>query len=171
MNDPIAGRVRNMIARGVIETADDSKKAQTLKAEMLDGEVHDDIEHFQMVGFSSVPQAGAEVIVIFAGGLRSHGIAIATVDRASRLKDLQPGECAIHDDQGQWVWIKRDGIFIETDKPIMIRGETVTIEAETATVNAETVNLGGEGGPAVARVGDTVSGGVIQSGSAKVFAA
>ena len=39
-----------------------------------------------------------------------------------------------------------------------------------ANVTAPTVNLGGAGGPAVARVGDPVAGGVIASGSTKVFA-
>lgn len=43
----------------------------------------------------------------------------------------------------------------------------------TATITAATVNLGGEGGPGVARIGDTVnlSTGLITGGSGKVFAA
>ena len=48
---------------------------------------------------------------------------------------------------------------------------TVTVDAEVATIAADTVNLGGTGGAKVARVGDTVSGGVITSGSDKVKAA
>lgn len=38
------------------------------------------------------------------------------------------------------------------------------------TLSAPEVDLGGAGGPAVARVGDSVSGGIITSGSAKVKA-
>lgn len=40
----------------------------------------------------------------------------------------------------------------------------------TVNVNAPTVNLGGAGGAAVARVGDTVAGGVITTGSSHVKA-
>ena len=48
---------------------------------------------------------------------------------------------------------------------------TLSVSADTANVTADSVTLGGAGGPAVARVGDSVSGGVITSGSSKVTAA
>ena len=102
--------------------------------------------------------------MVFAGGLRSHGLVIAVEDRRYRLRDLKDGEVALYDDLGQVVHLTRDGIRIATSKPL-------TIAAESVLVEAASIDLGGEGGPAVARVGDTVEGGVITSGSDKVRAA
>ncbi len=44
----------------------------------------------------------------------------------------------------------------------------VNVNAPVVNITSPTVNLGATGGEAVARVGDTVSGGVITSGSSKV---
>ena len=52
-----------------------------------------------------------------------------------------------------------------------INAANVTINAETAVVNCDDLSLGATGGPAVARVGDSVADGVITSGSSKVTAA
>lgn len=161
---PIQGRIQMMVGRAVISAVNDTLKAQALQVELLDGEAQDGIENYQSYGFTSVPLSGAEAVIAFVGGLRSHGICIGTVDRRYRLKGLQPGEVALYDDQGQKVVIGRDGIIIETEKPIIVRAESVLVEADA-------VDLGGSGGPAVARVGDTVAGGVITSGSEKVTAA
>jgi len=48
---------------------------------------------------------------------------------------------------------------------------TVTVQAPHVTVTSNDVNLGATGGAAVARVGDSVSGGVITTGSSKVKSA
>jgi hypothetical protein len=52
-------------------------------------------------------------------------------------------------------------------------GDAVNITTGTANITATTVNLGASGGPAVARIGDSVdlSTGKILTGSSKVFAA
>ena len=162
---PLQGRIQMMIGRAVILAANDALKAQGLQVELLDGEVQDGIEHFQHYGLTSVPLSGAEAVVAFVGGLRSHGICIGTVDRRFRLIGLQPGEVALHDDQGQKVHLTRDGIVIETDKPVTVRSPEVLIEADA-------LDLGAAGGQPVARVGDDVnlSTGKIISGSAKVKA-
>jgi len=55
---------------------------------------------------------------------------------------------------------------------LRVRAESAKVEADTALVKAQRVDLGDAGGPAVARVGDSVScGAVITSGSGRVFAA
>lgn len=159
-------KIRDMIARAVIGTADDARGQQALQLDVLDDETLDDVEHFQAYGFTSVPLAEAEAIVVFQGGTRSHGLVIATGDRRFRLRGMERGEVAIHDDQGQVVKLARDGIEIVTDKPL-------TVTCETATITADQVDLGAAGGPAVARVGDLVDLGTgeIISGSSTVFAA
>jgi phage baseplate assembly protein V len=185
MSDAVAGRVRLMVGRAILGLVNDATKAQAVQVEMLDDEVQDNVERFQNYGFTSVPHKGAEAVVVCVGGLRSHGIVIATEDRRYRLTGLENGEVALYDDQGQVVKLARDGIYIETDKKVTVNADSVAVTAETVEVNAESVavtaesvvvtsndiNLGGSGGGKVARVGDTVAGGVITSGSNKVKAA
>lgn len=176
---PIERRVRAMVGRGTIAAVDDGPQAQEVQIEMLDDEAHDQVERLQQYGFTSVPHPGAEAVTVFVGGLRSHGLVIAIEDRRYRLRGLKPGEAALYDDQGQAVHLTRDGIEIRTAKAVTIdAGEdvlvksagTVTIEAGSAIVQADSVDLGGTGGAGVARIGDTVSGGIITGGSSKVRA-
>lgn len=164
-------RIRNMISRAVLGRVDDSKKAQAAQIELLEGETQDDAERFQGYGFTSVPFEGAEALVVFVGGTRSHPIIIQVEDRRFRLKGLEPGEVALYDDQEQTILLKRDGIRVESPFKVEIEAPECTVTADQATVESDNINLGAAGGPSVARVGDTVAGGVITSGSAKVKAA
>ena len=163
---PLEDRIRLMAGRAVIRAIDDAKRAQEVQLELLDGETQDAAERFQDYGFTSVPLPGAEAVVIFIGGLRSHPIVLKAEDRRHRMGGLEPGEVAIYDDQGQMVKIARGGIEIHTDKE-------VSIQAGTVIVDSQDVRLGGEGGKPIARVGDQVdlSTGKILTGSIRVKAA
>ena len=162
--DNIKRRVMGMVGRAIINAVNDGSGLQSLQIEVLDDELHDDVERFQNYGFTAHPRAGAEAIVVRVGGTASHGIVIAVDDRRYRLRSLKEGEVAIYDDRGQIVHLKREGILIKS--PDLVR-----VEAPRVDVIADSVNLGGTGGAAVARVGDSVAGGKITSGSSKVMAA
>jgi phage baseplate assembly protein V len=166
-------RAMMAIARGVLNVIDDSKKAQSLQLDLLDGETADTIERFQEYGFTSVPHAGAEAVMVSVGGLRSHGIVIAVEDRRYRLTGLVGGEVAIYDDQGQKLHLQRAGILLTSPFPVTINSaDHVNVTAPHVVVTSNDVQLGAAGGPAVARVGDHVDlgAGTISSGSAKVTA-
>jgi phage baseplate assembly protein V len=158
---PLARRIAMMIARAVITTVNDQTKAQSLQITLLADEVSDDVERLQNYGMTSVPKPGAEAVTVFVGGDRSHGLVIAVEDRRYRLKGLAEGEVALYDDLGQVVHLKRDGVLIESPSKIEVKAPTVL-------VSADHVDLGGAGGVGVARIGDSVVGGVIIGGSAKV---
>lgn len=159
----IERRVRMMIGRGTIGAIDDATKAQSAQIDMLADETHDAVERFQNYGLTSHPHPDAEAMVVFPGGVRSHGIVLGVEDRRYRLKGLATGEVALYDDLGQVVHLTRDGIRI-------VSATAVTVEAPKVTVIADRVDLGGEGGAGVARIGDAVEGGVITGGSTAVFA-
>ncbi|MEO6359900.1 MAG: phage baseplate assembly protein V [Sphingomicrobium sp.] len=172
-------RVSGMVGRAVLTAIDDDAGIQNLQLEGLADEIHDGVERLQDYGFTSHPHPGAEVAVVFAGGLRSHGLVVGLGDRRYRLKSLVAGEVAIYDDLGQVVHLKRDGILIQSAEKVTIEATgdlliqsdaKVTVQAPQVIVESDDVQLGGAGGQPVARVGDTVSGGVITSGSAKVAA-
>jgi phage baseplate assembly protein V len=171
MSEAMANRVRMMIGRAIIGLVNDAAKAQEVQIELLDEEIQDGAERYSNYGFTSVPHAGAEAVVVCIGGLRSHGIVIATEDRRYRLTGLADGEVAIYDDLGQKVHLARDGIRIETDQKVTVNADSVEVTAESVVVNSDNINLGGTGGAQVARVGDSVANGVITSGSNKVKAA
>ncbi len=160
----VMDRVRNMLARAIVTMVDDARGLQSLQVELLADEAQDGVERFGQYGLASNPPAGSEALAASIGGLRGHMVVIAVENRQFRLKNLRPGEVALYDDQGQAVHLTRDGIVVQS--PLK-----VAVEAPQVDVTADQVNLGGAGGGAVARVGDPVSGGVIQSGSDKVFAA
>lgn len=139
---PLRNRVANMISRAVVRLADDSGDLQTLQLDVLDGETRDGIERLQQYGFTSVPLDGAEAAVLFVGGRRDHGLAVAVDDRRHRLSGLAPGEVALYHKDGAKVLLKADGSIEVTPKA------------------GQDVKLAG-GSAKVARVGDAVNGGTL----------
>ncbi len=162
----LEGRVRGMIARAVVNLIKDVARVQELQIDLLADETQDGVERVQNYGLTSVPHAGAEAVIVCAGGLRSHAVAIAVDDRRYRLTGLQSGEVALYDDLGNVVKLGREAISIEAVAK-------VHVTAPIALIESDDVQLGGAGGAKVARVGDDVnlSTGKIISGSDKVTAA
>ena len=134
-------------------------------------------------------------LVLSIQGMEENRISIplATTNRKKGLKD---GEVVIENEAtGGYLYQKEDGdLEINIPKDLLENVKNITIncdgdyslnvtgdvdivatgdakvEAATALIKAGRVDLGDTGGKQVARVGDTVSGGVIQSGSNTVFA-
>lgn len=129
MLGPMARRIGNMIARGTVAMSTATSKMQGLQLRLLAGEVKDNVEHFEPFGFTSKPLPGAEAVAVFLDGDRSHGIVVVVADRRYRLQGLEDGEAALHDDQGQKVHLKRDGIVIETSKKCRIEARDIELHA------------------------------------------
>lgn len=169
----LEGRVRGMVARAIVRLVDDARQAQELQLDLLADESQDAVERFQNYGLTSVPHAGAEALVVFAGGLRSHGVVLAVEDRRYRLTGLEEGEVALFDDLGNIIKLGRDAISVTATTRLTVDAPTVEVTADNVTVTSDNIQLGGAGGAAVARVGDDVNltTGKIITGSAKVKAA
>lgn len=115
-----ADRHGNALGRTAVESVDDTKLMQESTHSLFGSEQQQQIEHVHQYGFTSVPQPpsgqgmlrrAAEAFMSFMGAGRSHGVAVAIGDRRFRLYKLQNGEVALHDDQGQQVHLRRDGIW------------------------------------------------------------
>lgn len=104
---PVQRRVMLMVSRAVVNIVDDSLNMQNLQLTVLVDETQDGVERFQNFGFTSVPSKGAEAIVLNVGGNRDHPIAVVVDDRRYRLKNLQEGESAVHNKDGDKVHIKQ----------------------------------------------------------------
>ena len=130
------------VGRGRVKTVVDDGNVQFVQVVLGQLETRDKTPRLAEYGFASSPPVDSDAIVLFVAGDRSNGVVVATGHQASRLKNLARGEAAIYDDQGRWIWIKRDSIEIEAgEKPINITNATVvTIEA-TTKVRLETPKL------------------------------
>lgn len=93
---PLEARIRGVVGRGTISKVDDSKKAQELQVRLLAGEVRSIVERLGNYGFTSHPPLGSEVVVVFPGGSREHGIAVGVENRPERLKNLPEGASAMY---------------------------------------------------------------------------
>lgn len=143
--------LRGLLARGVVESVDDSPMMRTVQAEFLPGDVREGLEHFEPYGFTSRVKEGAEAIGAFFNGDRSHGIVLVTADRRFRLH-VEEGEVAVFDDKGQKVVLKRDGILVETPKNLTatvggnavatVKG-TTTLKSGAVTIDAPSVHITG----------------------------
>jgi len=106
---PLQTRIANSIARAVVQLVDDGKKLQLVQLGVLAGEDVDDAERFQNYGFSSVPLAGAEAVVLFPGGDRAHPLLLAVDDRRHRPTGSQPGEVTVYHHTGAKIHFQDDG--------------------------------------------------------------
>lgn len=114
---PLATRVANSIARGVVRLADDGPKLQLLQLGVLAGETIDGAEHHQPYGFTSVPLTGSEAVVLFPNGDRSHPLVVSVSDRRYRPTDGEPGQVTVHNHNGATVTLTADGDIVATPAP------------------------------------------------------
>lgn len=151
MAAPLGRAVQNMISRGTVRLADSGKKMQSLQVGLLEGETADNVEHFEAFGFTSCPSGGAEALVVFPGGDRSHGIAIVVGDRKYRLKGLASGDAAVYDERGQHIILTAEGIVVNAVK--------YTINAPTEINGTLSVSEGITGAAGIVTAGDATIGG------------
>ena len=114
---PLATRLANTVARAVVQLVDDDKKRQLAQLGVLAGETVDGAEHFQPYGFSSVPLAGAEAVVVFPNGDRSHPLVVATSDNRHRPTGGEPGQVTMHHYKGAKVTMLENGDIEVTPGP------------------------------------------------------
>lgn len=131
MMRPLAMRIVNMIARGVVQLANDSTRLQLLQLGVLAGETVDSAEHFQPYGFSSIPLPGAEAVVAFPNGDRSHPLVLAAADRRYRPTGGQGGEVTLYNNANARVILKANGTI-----EIRSSGGTAVALATKADIDA-----------------------------------
>jgi phage gp45-like len=109
---PLATRIANTVARAVVNYASDGTKLQLLQLGVLADETVDGAEHHQAYGFSSIPLAGAEAVVLFPNGDRSHPLVVAVSDRRHRPTGGEPGEVTVYNHTGAKITMAKDGDIV-----------------------------------------------------------
>ncbi|HHA1285367.1 TPA: phage baseplate assembly protein V [Enterobacter roggenkampii] len=113
-------QVLSLIGRAVVKSIDAASKCQTVDVELVGGQPKSGIEHFEPYGFTSRAKSGAEAVVLFPDGDRSHAVVVSISDRRYRIKGLNTGEVAFYDDQGQTVTLTRNGIVVDGGGKVII---------------------------------------------------
>lgn len=100
--------------RSITQKTFDHHPIQTAQVEIFSGhqepEIHEEMPRIQDYGFTSHPVSGeVDSIILSLGGDRTNSVVIATEDRRHRKKNLKEGEVALYDNQGQCLYLKREG--------------------------------------------------------------
>lgn len=100
--------------------------ADKVQVKVLDGETLDNIDRVEPYGFSYRPKKGSRAHLFFPSGDRSYGVALVIGDKRYQM-DLQEGEVALHDDEGNHVHLKRGGV-IEVKAATKVIADTPVFE-------------------------------------------
>ncbi len=146
MLDPLRRRISMMASRGVVRTVSDNKSRQQLQAEILEGELREDVERAQNYGLAAHPHPGSDAIILCLGGSREQTVAIVVDDRRYKL-NLQAGEVALYDDLGNKVQLLRDMVRVDAVQHLEATAPTTRIVSDvtidgTLTVNGDVATSG-----------------------------
>lgn len=144
----IWGRLQLLFAQAKVQGVAGGK----VQVRALDDEVLDNVRHAMPYGFSHRP-TGGEAYIAFPAGDRTTGIALIVGDKRY-VMDLEGGEVAIHDAEGNCVHIKAGGVIevkastrVMVDAPLLQATGNVQIDGNlVVTGTATAAGFYGTGG-------------------------
>lgn len=135
--EPLKNKISLVIGTASIKGVSDGPAIQEMQVGLLENEGSDGQERFAEYGFTSHPHSGSEAVVVFPGGVRSHGIIIAVEDRRYRLKGLEKGEVALYTDEEDKIVLKRNKTIEVTTRKFLVNAtEECEINAANVKINA-----------------------------------
>ncbi|MDR2012388.1 MAG: phage baseplate assembly protein V [Rhodanobacter sp.] len=138
MVNAIFRRVQLLFSAGKVLLSGHEK----IQARVLDVEVLNNIDRVEPYGFSYRPKDGAQAYLLFPGGDRTYGIAVVIGDKQYNMQ-LEKGEVALHDDEGNHVHIKRGGEIVATAKTkITLKAPDIVLDGNVLATQAATVTQG-----------------------------
>jgi bacteriophage Mu gp45 protein len=155
--------------RGILHLVKSADNIQKVQASGLSDETLQDVEMMQQFGFTSVPPANTQAVIIPIGGQTSHGIVISTENGSFRVKNLQGGEVAVYDESGSSIVLKK-GRLIEIDCDVLKIKAAKKVDISSPLVETDQVftaqgQINGNGGMAVkGGSGASFTGNVKQQG-------
>lgn len=147
------GKLRLMVARGVVNLINDAGGLQVLQISARADETIDDVERAQNFGMSSHPPIGSTPILVAVGGAQDHMVAVAVDNEKHRPKGLQEGETALYNAHGVLFLFDKDGhaklkcksFQVEADESTDFKTPMVSASAQVTAMG----QINGNGGMAV----------------------
>lgn len=137
--------LRAMLRRATILEVDDAGTQQRVRLRGLKGEEFSAVYRAQPHGLSSVPQAGAEAVLLALGGRSDRVVMLGGESGGLRPTSLPAGATALYGAHGELVSL--------VQREVRVVGETVRVVAsERCIVEAPRTDLGGTGGARVLTV-------------------
>ncbi len=158
--------IQNLIKRALVSLSIiDNGKTQSSGAQIKYMDNVANMETIYPYGLFSNAPVGSLVICLNNQGQEANRTGFA-YSPPNRFIGLLEGEVIVGNSVTQAsIKFSNDGsITVQSNSNLIVNCKSAIITAEDTTVNGN-VNLGGSGGQGVARIGDTVVDGVIQSGS------
>lgn len=153
---------------GVIQSVAYAQALYMTAQAYIMGGVHT-VSILQNYGFYSNPPVGSEVVLITSDDDLDSAYGIAD-DSENRPQDLKSGECSMENTvAGTRIRLRSDGVIeiLSTTSVVVKATESISFTSPSIILDGAIVAGGVSGGQPIARVGDTVSGGVITSGSSR----
>ena len=130
---PLKRQLSTVVGRAILRALDDTTALQLVRISTGPGEYLDKVERVQNYGFTSVPEAPSEAIVICPGGNRSQAIAIAIDSSANRKKGLAPGDtCVYNGKTGDYILLNADGVKIHSSGKVVVDAGTIELSNASA---------------------------------------
>jgi len=137
-SDRVARGLGNLLARAVLAGVQQNK-LQVLQLQVLAGETKDGVELCEPYGDTGVALPGAESVVAFLDGGRTHAVALVQTDRRYRPTDLLPGEVAIFNHEGTRVVLRNGGkVEVQAATEVKITTTKVKLLADVDIVGNTT---------------------------------
>jgi len=124
---PIRRKIASLVLKAVLLEYRHDGKMPLLKIQLEKDEVRDNVEMLQPYGMASWPAKGAEVLPVFLGGIRDHGVAVIVDVSGTRLKLTAEGDVAIYRDTGEKVYLSSGKILVETTGEVHVKSPTIKL--------------------------------------------
>lgn len=120
---PIKRRIYSIVSKAVLLEYKHSGALPLLKIQLGKDEVREGVEMVQPYGLASRPKAGAEVIPLFIGGMRDHGVAVIVDVSGTRIKLSADGDVALYRETGEKVYLSQGKIKVEAPSVEITAGD------------------------------------------------
>lgn len=133
--DEISQRLFSLVKIGRVAAVADQYASQVVQVQLGASQTVE-IRKIGHYGFAYNPPVNSDAVVIALNGDTRNSVVIGTEYQAARPRELQPGEAALWDDQGQMVLISRSGIKIVSTGAVSVNGSVLVQGLATSSEGA-----------------------------------
>ena len=128
-------RITAMVKIGRVAAVDDTYYSQVVQVQLGANQTVE-IRKIGHYGLAYNPPVNSDAVVLALNGDPRNAFVVGTEFHASRPRELQPGEAALWDDQGQMVLLGRNGIRVVSTGAVSIDGATLVQGLVSSTEGA-----------------------------------